>query len=170
MIVQPGVVYGPGDRSQTGGQFERAALGKLPFLSFPEVGFSLAHVDDVAEGILLAHDRGEIGHSYVFAGNVTRMREAIETIAAAGGTRPPRFAMPTWAMEASIPFGRIVGKVMGVPPNLREIVSASDGVTYWASSDRARRELGYRPRDMRDGLAELARDILGAHGRTPGAR
>ncbi|MBA3290951.1 MAG: hypothetical protein H0U17_05600 [Actinobacteria bacterium] len=33
---------------------------------------------------------------------------------------------------------------MGLPSNLRELVTASDGFTYWAR-DKARRELGYAP-------------------------
>ena len=41
-----------------------------------------------------------------------------------------------------------VGKLMGFPPNFRELISASDGVTYWAKDDKARRELGYSPRDL----------------------
>jgi hypothetical protein len=43
---------------------------------------------------------------------------------------------------------------MGVGPNLRELISASDGVTYWASDDKARAELGYAPRDLDTGLTE----------------
>ncbi|MFL6230373.1 MAG: hypothetical protein ACJ741_16495 [Pyrinomonadaceae bacterium] len=40
-------------------------------------------------------------------------------------------------------------------PNLRELISASDGVTYWATDAKARRDLGYEPRDLEAGLATL---------------
>jgi hypothetical protein len=43
---------------------------------------------------------------------------------------------------------------MGTSPNLRELISASDGVTYWARDDKARRELGYAPRPLADGLRD----------------
>ncbi|MGH3031614.1 MAG: hypothetical protein ACRDNE_12795 [Gaiellaceae bacterium] len=38
--------------------------------------------------------------------------------------------------------------------NLREVVTSADGVTYWAKDDKARSELGYRPRGLEAGLRE----------------
>ena len=38
--------------------------------------------------------------------------------------------------------------------NLREVVAASAGVTYWASADKAARELGFNPRPLEDGLRD----------------
>jgi nucleoside-diphosphate-sugar epimerase len=67
--------------------------------------------------------------------------------------------MPTAMIKAAIPVGPLVGKLMGFPPNFRELVSASDGVTYWAKDDKAREQLGYSPRDLATGLREtLAAD------------
>jgi nucleoside-diphosphate-sugar epimerase len=43
---------------------------------------------------------------------------------------------------------------MGFPPNLRELISVSAGVTYWAKDDKARRELGFQPRDLDGGLRD----------------
>ncbi len=57
-------------------------------------------------------------------------------------------------MKVAIPIGPLVGKAMGFPPNLRELIRTSDGVTYWAKDDKARRELGYAPRDMDTGLRQ----------------
>ena len=57
-------------------------------------------------------------------------------------------------MKLAIPIGPLVGKAMGFPPNLRELIRTSDGVTYWATDDKARRELGYAPRDMDTGLRQ----------------
>jgi hypothetical protein len=58
-------------------------------------------------------------------------------------------------IRASAPLGRWLGPLLGQPPNIRELVSASDGVTYWASDAKAREELGYRPRGLADGLRGL---------------
>ena len=154
VIVQPGVIYGPGDHSELGGQLERAARGKLLFVSFPTLGFNAAHVDDVAAGILLAHDRGRTGESYVLGGELTTMRDAVRAAAAAGGKRPPRVTMPTLLMRPLVPIGPLVGRLAGTAPNLGELISASDGVTYWARDDKARRELGYDPRPLAIGLAD----------------
>ena len=57
-------------------------------------------------------------------------------------------------MKAMIPIGPLVGKMMGQPPNLRELISSADGVTFWASYEKAARELGYAPRGLEEGLRQ----------------
>jgi dihydroflavonol-4-reductase len=154
VIVQPGGVYGPNDHSEVGNMIDQAARGKLPAKMFPETGFMMVHVEDVADGILLAHDKGQIGDSYVLAGEKVRMGEIVDRAAETGGRKPPRFTMPGVLIKMSAPLGPVVGPAMGFPPNLGELVSASAGVTYWARDDKARRELGFEPRDLDTGLRE----------------
>jgi nucleoside-diphosphate-sugar epimerase len=154
VIVQPGGIYGPGDHSAVGAQIEQAAAGKLPGLAFPKLGLNMVHVDDVADGILAAHDKGRPGEAYVLGGEITTLGEVVRKAAEAGGRRPPRMTVPTGFLKALVPVAPLVTKAMGVGPNLRELISASDGVTYWARDDKARRELGYAPRDLDSGLRE----------------
>ena len=155
VIVQPGVVYGPGDTSTVGDLFARYLAGRLPLLPFPELGVSPVHRDDVAAGILLALDAGVPGESYVLAGEPVRMKEVLATLAQVSGRRPVRRALPTAAVRAMVPFGRVVGPLLGFPRNLRELLTSSDGVTFWASGAKARRELGWAPRPLADGLRTL---------------
>jgi len=154
VIVQPGGVYGPGDHSELGNIIDQARTGKLKLMMFPETGFNLVHVDDVADGILLAHDKGNPGESYVLGGQIANMRELVGKVSEIVGRKPPKRDMPVAAMKALTPIGPVVGKLMGFPPNLRELIRTSDGVTYWAKDDKARRELGYAPRDMDTGLRQ----------------
>jgi nucleoside-diphosphate-sugar epimerase len=159
VIVQPGGVYGPGDTSQVADLLEQFLAGKMPLIPFPELGICLTHVEDIAAGILLALDRGHVGETYVLSGPVTTMREAVEVVAAATGRKAPKYAMPVPLMKALTPVGPLVGKLMGQPPNLRELISSADGVTFWASHEKASRELGYAPRGMEEGLRQtLAED------------
>jgi dihydroflavonol-4-reductase len=159
VIVQPGGVYGPGDTSQVADLLEQFLAGKLPLMPFPELGICLSHVEDIAAGILLALDKGEPGETYVISGPVTTMREAIETVAAATGRKAPKRAMPVGLLKALTPIGPLVGKLVGQPPNLRELISSADGVTFWASHEKASRELGYAPRGLEEGLRQtLAAD------------
>jgi nucleoside-diphosphate-sugar epimerase len=159
VIVQPGGVYGPGDTSQVADLLEQFLAGRLPLLPFPELGICLTHVEDIAGGILLALDKGALGETYVISGPVTTMREAIETVAAATGRKAPKHAMPVGLMKAMTPIGPLVGKMMGQPPNLRELISSADGVTFWAGHEKASRELGYAPRGLEEGLRQtLAED------------
>jgi dihydroflavonol-4-reductase len=154
VIVQPGGVYGPGDHSEIGNIIDQASTGKLKMLMFPETGFNLVHVDDVAGGILLAHDSGKVGESYVLGGEISTMGDMIRKVADISGRSAPSRAMPVSLMKMAIPIGPVVGKMMGFPPNLRELIRTSDGVTYWATDEKARRELGYAPRDMDTGLRQ----------------
>ena len=154
VIVQPGGVYGPGDTSQVADLLEQFFAGRLPLLPFPELGICLSHVEDVAGGILLGLDKAAPGETYVISGPVTTMRDAIETVAGLSGRKAPKHALPTAVMKAMTPIGPLVGKLMGQPPNLRELISSADGVTFWASHEKASRELGYAPRGMEEGLRQ----------------
>jgi dihydroflavonol-4-reductase len=159
IIVQPGGVYGPGDTSQVADLLEQFFAGKLPLLPFPDLGICMTHVEDIAGGILLALDKGKLGETYVISGPATTMRGAIETVARVSGRKAPKRALPTVLMKAMVPIGPLVGKVMGQPPNLRELISSADGVTFWASYEKAERELGYSPRGRDEGLRQtLAAD------------
>jgi dihydroflavonol-4-reductase len=148
VIAQPGAIYGPGDHSELGAQLEQARKGKLRFKALAEVGVNAVHVDDVVAGLLLVHGHGRIGESYVLGGEITTLAQMIDLVS----PKRVRATMPTLLLKAMIPAGPLIGKVMGTGPNLRELITASDGVTYWATDAKARRELGYDPRDLEAGL------------------
>lgn len=152
VIVQPGGVIGPGDPSELGNMIDQTRSGKMKLRMFPEAGFNFIYVEDVAEGILLAYDKGTIGESYNLAGEKSTMGELVDKTAALSGRKPPRVTMPAAMMKLAIPIGPVVGKVMGFPPNLAELIRTSNGVTFWMSDEKARRELGFSPRSLDDAL------------------
>lgn len=153
VIVLPSQVYGPGDHTAFGEQMRLANAGRLRYRAADDVGVGLVHVDDLAAGIVAALDRGVVGQSYVLTGPVTTLRDAVEIAARIGGHGVPRLRIPTGLLRAMAPLGRLIGQ-----PNLREVVSASAGVTYWASAAKASKELGFAPREIEQGL----RDTFGA--------
>ena len=148
LIAMPGGVYDPDDRSSLGGVLRQAAEGRLSALTFGDLGLNMAHVEDIAGGIALVGERGKVGESYVLGGEIATMAELVRRVAAIAEGRAPRLSTPTWALRAMAPIVRRIG------PDLGEIVSASAGVTYWATDAKARRELGYAPRDLEVGLAD----------------
>jgi dihydroflavonol-4-reductase len=154
VIVQPGGVYGPDDESAVGEVIRKFANGKLPAMLFPDLGLSLVHRDDVAEGILLALDSGTSGQSYILGGQIETMRGLISAEARILGRKPPRFTVPAGLIRALNPLGSLIGPALGSGPNLKEMVDGADGVTFWASSDKAKRELGYSPRGLDEGLRQ----------------
>jgi dihydroflavonol-4-reductase len=165
VIVQPGGVYGPDDHSALGQQINQFLAGRMPLIAFPDLGMNMVHVEDVAAGILLALDRGTPGEAYVLGGEITTMRELIATVGRVADKKPPSRAVPTPVLKALTPVGGLVGKAMGQPPNLRELISSADGVTFWAKHDKAIAELGYSPRGLEAGL----RETLAAEGKIPTA-
>jgi len=154
IIVQPGGVYGPDDPSELGNMIDQARTGKLKMRLFPHAGFNFIYVEDVAEGILLAYDKGRIGEAYNIAGEKATMGDLVDRTAELSGRKAPRVTMPPALMKMAIPVGPVVGKLMGFPPNLGELIKTSDGVTFWMTDQKARDELGFRFRDLDTGLRQ----------------
>ena len=161
VIVQPGGVYGPGDHSVIATAIELFLKRRMPAIPLPGTGMSLAHVEDVAAGIVAALDKGRVGESYILSGDNVTIRQMIETLAGVTGRRPPRLDVPTGVLRALAPAGPLIGPAIGMPPNIRESISAGEGVTYWGTYAKARQELGYHPRPLAVGLE----DTLRAEGR-----
>jgi dihydroflavonol-4-reductase len=158
VIVQPGAVYGPGDHSDLGAQISQAARGKYTIRAFSELGFTMSYVDDVADGIVRAQAEGEPGERYILGGEVTRLGAVVDTVADMTGHKRARIKLPSTVFKAATPLGSLVGRAFGTGPNLHEVIRASKDVTYWATSAKAERELGYAPRSLEQGL----RDLLGS--------
>jgi nucleoside-diphosphate-sugar epimerase len=154
IIVMPGSVYGPGDHAAVGNMLRQFVAGKLPLKMFPELGLNLVHRDDVVDGVLLALDKGEIGKSYVLGGEISTMGGMLDAAAKVTGRKAPKRTMPAGIMKASAPLGPLIGPIMGFGPNLKELISSSHNVTFWASHDRAMKELGYSPRNLEQGLTD----------------
>jgi len=155
VAVLPSQVYGPGDHSAVGEQLALAHAGKLPYRALEDVGLGFVHVDDLAVGIVAALDRGSVPGTYILSGPRHRLGEALSIAARLGNKRLPRVAVPNALLRVLAPAGRLIGQ-----PNLREVVSSSAGVTYWATNERAARELDFKPRELEDGLRDTFEALL----------
>lgn len=153
IIVMPGFTYGPEDPSAIGGLVDQFIGRKLPALPMPTLGGTFVHRDDVADGILLALDKGLPGESYVLGGEIARNRDFADKLAAQLGRKSPP-NLPSGLIKAIAPLGPVIGPLMGFPPNLKEAMR-SDGYTFFASHDKATRELGYSPRSLDQGIKDM---------------
>lgn len=149
VTVQPSQVYGPGDHTEIGEQLRLAHAGKLTYRALDQVGIGLVHVDDLARGIVAALDLAPVPSTYILSGPRHRLGDALAIAARLGGHSLPKLAVPSGLLRVLAPVGRLVGQA-----NLREVVSASRGVTYWATADKATRELSFNPRPLEDGLRD----------------
>ncbi len=154
VLALPSQVYGPGDHSGIGDLMRQAAAGTLRAVVLPGAGVCMVHVDDLADGILRVHDSGTLGESYVLAGECLRLAQIVERAAAAGERHGPRLAVPTGLLRVLAPVVDGATRIVGRGTNLRETVRTGDDVTFWASADRAHRELGWKPRPLDAGLQE----------------
>src|SRR4051812_26761471 len=154
VIVNPSTPVGPRDikPTPTGRIIVEAASGKMP--GYIDTGLNLVHVEDVAAGHLLAHERGRTGERYILGGDNMSLGDMLRRIAELTGRRPPQFEVPR-AVVWPIAFGaELVAHVTG-----REPFATMDGLRMakkkmYFSSAKAQAELGYRHRPARDGLAD----------------
>src|SRR6202000_133798 len=114
VIVAPSTPIGPRDvkPTPTGRIIVEAATGKMP--AFVDTGLNLVHVDDVAQGHLLALDKGKVGENYILGGEDVSLETMLGDIAALSGRRAPQVKLPrarlfpiAWGAEA---LARVTGK------------------------------------------------------------
>jgi dihydroflavonol-4-reductase len=154
IIVMPGVVYGPGDHSLIGEMMRYYYKGFFLMLPGPELGLTYAHVDDVAEGHILAAEKGKVGESYLITGPAMSLSEATKLWSQITGRREPLLHIPGRFLK---PFGPIMarlGQVIPLPAILSQDAIAILEATYLARADKAAREIGWAPRSPEEGMAE----------------
>jgi len=154
VIVMPGVIYGPEDTSSVRTTFIQYLQRKLPVLP-ARTAYSWAHVDDIAQGHILAMEQGTVSASYIIAGPTHTLVEAIHIAQNITGVPAPRIQAPPSVMKAMSATMGVVEKAVPVPADYSaEYLRINAGVTYIGSNAKAKRELAYQPRSLEDGLKE----------------
>ena len=154
VIVNPSTPIGPRDvkPTPTGRIIVEAASGRMP--AFVDTGLNMVHVDDVAEGHVLAFQRGRIGERYVLGGQNATLAEILATVAGAVGRRPPRIRIPRQALMPFAHMTEAVARVTGREPMLtRDGLRMSKNKMFFSSA-KAEAELGYRARPYREGIID----------------
>ena len=160
VIVQPGLVYGPGDTAQTGELIAQVARGKRP-LAPKGGGVCWAHVDDVADGHVRAMERGRKGESYFLAGPRATLAEGLKLVADLAGTKGP-IVLPTRMVAATATLMGLLGRVVPVPPDFAAETMRAGLATYYGTAAKAEQELDWRARPLEQGLRETVR-LLPTH-------
>lgn len=154
IIVQPGMIYGPGDLGPSHDLLVQYLERRLP-VTPQRTAFCWAHVDDAARGHVLAMERGRVGESYFLSGPVHTLVDALRLAERIAGVPAPALTAPPWMLKAMSGVMSLAERVMPVPDNYSsEYLRVSAGVTYLGDNAKARRELGWAPRTLADGLAE----------------
>lgn len=154
VIVQPGLVYGPGDASLVHDTWVAYLRRRLPVVP-AGTAYCWAHVDDIAHAHVLAMERGRAGESYIVAGPCHTLVEALAIAQRITGVPAPRIHPPRAVLRALASLAGVAEWVQPLPPTYtRDGLISTAGVTYLADNAKARRELGYAPRPLEDGLRE----------------
>lgn len=155
IIVKPTAPFGPGDikPTPTGRMIVEAASGRMP--AYVNTGLNVVHVDDVAAGHLLAHEKGVVGESYILGGENRTLKWILQTVAELTGRPPPRVRLPHWFVTPIAYVAEGVARVRGAG----EPMITVDGVRMarklmYFSSAKAQRELGYAPRPAIEALRD----------------
>lgn len=154
VIVNPSTPIGPRDvkPTPTGRIIVEAALGKIP--AFVDTGLNLVHVDDVAQGHLLALERGRVGERYILGGENLPLQAMLADIAQSMGRKPPTIALPRWPLYPVALGAEAVAKLTKREPFVTvDGLRMSKNKMYFTSA-KAERELGYRARPYREGIRD----------------
>jgi nucleoside-diphosphate-sugar epimerase len=153
VTVMPGAVYGPGDTSQVGELISEVAAGKRP--QVPSGGGTVmwAHVADVAHGHVLAMQKGEVGESYMLAGDPARLDDVLTRVAEIAGTKGP-ILVPAALLRVAEKVMTQLDRVTTIPPLYHPETFRAALASYMGTRAKAERELGWSPRPLDEGLRE----------------
>jgi nucleoside-diphosphate-sugar epimerase len=153
VILNPAGVYGPTPSptpSFENGLFEPVVRKRLP--AVPPGGTGYAFVEGVADGHLLAAERGADGERYILADGYLSFREIAEKVKeiAGRGRVPPTMPVPVAKAISSV--GEGLSRLIRRPPLLPR-----GQLTYFLwrgqpDSSKAQRELGWRTTPLEEGV------------------
>ncbi|MBP7998121.1 MAG: NAD-dependent epimerase/dehydratase family protein [Chloroflexi bacterium] len=153
IIVMPGGVYGPEDTSIIADMMFRFNKGQLPVVPGADTLLTYAHVEDIAEGHILAAEKGKIGESYILAGPAIPLGEMIDYWADLLGRRRPPHISSTYVR----PLAPVVGTLnhaLGLSAFYSEETIRNLGAAQLGRADKARAQLGWKTRPLDAGMRE----------------
>lgn len=154
VIVQPGLIYGPGDTSSLRVALRDFLRGRLPMLP-TQTAFCWAHVDDIVQGHILAMEKGKVGENYHICGEPYKIVDAYQIASQVSGKRAP-MTVPYQMMKILSTFVKPLDAILPdsyTSEGLRVVA----GVTYIGDNSKAKRELGFNPRSVSEGWVETVK-------------
>jgi dihydroflavonol-4-reductase len=170
VLVLPTMPHGPYDHRPTpSGKVVLDYLnGQMP--GYVDTAMNVAHVDDLAEGHLLALEHGRQGRSYICGGDNLTMSELLAALAAVTGLPGSQRRFPSFLpMVAGVASQFVEGRLLGREPRVALEAAQMASTTMTFDDARARSELGYTSRPAIEALFDSAQWFV-AHGYVRPAR
>lgn len=157
VIVNPTAPVGPGDwkPTPTGRIIVDFVNGKMP--AYVDTGLNVVSVEDVAAGHLLAAERGRIGERYILGSRNMTLKEILDALAVITGRRAPRVRLPHAVALAAGYADEFVARITGRAPQIPVEGVKMSRHRMFVASDKAERELGYKPAAVESALADAVR-------------
>lgn len=153
VIVSPSTPVGPGDikPTPTGKIILDYLNGKM--CAYVDTGLNLIAVEDVADGHLLAAQKGRMGEKYILGNKNLALREVLNILAGITGRTPPKLRIPhsiaIAAAMCSSGYAKFLGKEPGIP--IEGALMARKKMFFTA--EKALRALGLPQSSVEDALA-----------------
>lgn len=162
VIVNPGFMLGPWDWTPSSGRLLlHVARGRALFV--PRGSNSFCDVRDVADGALAALDRGRRGKRYILTGDTLSYLEACRIFAEIANAAKPRGEVGPLVLGLVGAVGDLLARLSGREGDVNSAAIAMGQLDRHYSTERARRELGYSTRDVRESARD-AYDWFRSHG------
>jgi dihydroflavonol-4-reductase len=157
VIVNPTAPVGPGDwkPTPTGRIILDFLQGKMP--AYVDTGLNVAAVEDVAAGHLLAADKGRIGERYILGARNMTLKEILDALSAITGRPAPRVRLPHAIALAAGYAAEFYSRLAGREPQIPVEGVKMSRHKMFVESDKAARELGYKPGKVEAALERAVR-------------
>jgi len=153
VIVNPSIIFGPGDLNlNAGAMIFQAARGRLKVV--PKGGGCTCSVEDVARGHLLAFEKGKSGERYILGGDNYTWKDLFKIICEIVGQPAPKVPLPAAAITAFGLFSDALAKITHKEPAVTSESARITPLTVFYSSEKAIRELGYSISPFRDTIRQ----------------
>jgi nucleoside-diphosphate-sugar epimerase len=161
VIVNPTRVFGPGVQSESNSVtklIDQYRRGLFPILlnrgrNIGNYGF----IDDIAEGHLLAMERGKIGERYILGGENVSLKELFQTVDKIDGKK--RFQLKIfWLIPMLVAhYLQLQAKCLGIYPPITPGWVQTFLVDWAFSCEKAEWELGYRITPFEEAVRQTCR-------------
>ena len=156
MVVNPGFVFGRHHRRYNGEEVIARVL-RSSVVVCTDGGLSVVHVDDVVEGVRSVAENGRAGERYILSGDNCSFRTIADAVCKVAGIRKTVLSVPKVVRDVSGLLLNSLARAKGLGPDL--YLDRRYAYQFY-SSEKARLELGYRPRSFETIVA----DYLGLTG------
>lgn len=157
VVVHPSGIIGPYDNGSNHivQLFKMYIKRKLP--AIVRGGYDFVDVRDVAEGVIAAAEKGRSGECYILSNRYFSMQEMGEYMRKATGRKLRLPCLSLRFVSSFAPMFEFFGRISLKRPVFTKYSLKTLGFKGRFSHDKATRELGYHPRDMKDTVADTMR-------------